>query len=279
MEKRSAILPDRPLPCRPICVANTGFALQNTYMHAPETLRLATWNIKHGAKADRYLGHPKAMAEACAALEADILALQEVDKGVARSGFRDLARLAAREAGMQEPIFRKTLDYRIGQYGNALLLGSDVTIIGEPDVEPLGGGYRFKRMVGKRFVHGRTKEPRNAIFATVHTRERTLTVAATHLSTERGLRKKQLHTVVDRLDWASGAVALLGDLNMQRREAQAVLGGSLQLPDTSPKTYPAPQPARSIDHIAVRGLIIHHVEAREMPVSDHRALIMDVEFY
>jgi endonuclease/exonuclease/phosphatase family metal-dependent hydrolase len=46
------------------------------------------------------------------------------------------------------------------------------------------------------------------------------------------------------------------------------------------KTFPAGAPTRQIDHVLARprpqGTVVG-VEARELPVSDHRALVVDLQ--
>ena len=64
-------------------------------MTTAATLRVATFNLKHGATAAGYIGNPALVAAACAELDADILALQEVDRHIWRSRFSDLYQRAA----------------------------------------------------------------------------------------------------------------------------------------------------------------------------------------
>lgn len=51
----------------------------------PEDLRVVSWNIEQGTRYER-------IREALAALDADVYLLQEVDRGVRRSDYRDVAR-------------------------------------------------------------------------------------------------------------------------------------------------------------------------------------------
>ena len=62
-------------------------------------MRLATYNIRHGAPAGR-LAASRSMARSVADLRADVVALQEVDRRVVRSFLVDQAGLAARRSGM-----------------------------------------------------------------------------------------------------------------------------------------------------------------------------------
>lgn len=236
-------------------------------------MRVATFNLKHGALPEGYRGHPEKVADACAELEADILALQEVDCYSPRSGLANLAALAAEAAGM-EPVFRPTRS-RLGlAYGNALLVRGEIKQVTELD---LGGTTRFRKVAGLPFAFG--FERRNAILAKATVEGKDISVAATHLSTRAPeLNGRQLEQVIAALAVRPAPQVLLGDLN--RLPADVI-------PYTKPfhfeltprvKTYPSRSPRAQIDHIAVSGLKIISAEAREMPISDHRALIAEVEF-
>ena len=83
-------------------------------------LRIATFNIKHGAQADGRVDHP-ALIRTCADLDADLLGLQEVDSGRLRSSFRNQAALVARRLGY-EIVYGTVVRHGVmGRYGNALL--------------------------------------------------------------------------------------------------------------------------------------------------------------
>ena len=75
-----------------------------------------------------------------------------------------------------------------------------------------------------------------------------------------------------------GVVA--GDLGRRERlgaaaEAQLAAAG-FALVDPSLPTYPAGAPSARIDHAAVDGLEVVGVEVVLLPVSDHRALVVEV---
>lgn len=236
-----------------------------------DTIRIATFNIKHGAYQNKYIGHARKMAEACASLEVDILALQEVDKGVVRSGFYDMARLAARAAGMV-PYFAPTLKYKIGEYGNALLVKGDLLL---KDHKTYEGGTRFNLGIGSHAVRlGR--EPRNAIFARARVKNKEITIVATHLSTQKDYRTEQLGRLLWGIPSDESPLIVAGDFNMNRKDALPYFTkAGMELIESEP-TFPADSPRRSIDHIAIRGLSVQSVRTVEMPISDHRAVIADV---
>lgn len=59
-------------------------------------MRLATFNLLHGRSLTDGLVDPDRLADAVHALDADVLALQEVDRDQSRSGHLDLTAIAAR---------------------------------------------------------------------------------------------------------------------------------------------------------------------------------------
>lgn len=233
---------------------------------------VATLNTHHGAEAQRYRANPDKFAEACEALQdVDILALQEVDKGVIRSGRADLAAIAAKSTGM-ELCFKPTMTYKTGQYGNALLVRGEIK---DEQVVGLGGGRRFNKKIGP-FKLSVGFEPRNAIVATAVVGGHEISVAATHLSTQAHLKEKQLEKVIAKLSRRRGPKILLGDLNMTPERASPHFdAGSLE---TTPETftYPSDEEIKQLDYVAVQGLTIYSVEARRLPVSDHLALVAEV---
>lgn len=240
-------------------------------------MRLATFNIKHGATAKGYRGDPEAVAEACADLRADVLALQEVDKGVPRSGSADLAAMAADAADMSV-VFAPTMRLQGGQYGNALLVRGEIDAV---EVVRLKGGrwLQGRRGGGRIFPLGR--EPRNAIVATALVGGRRLSVAVTHLATQPDVNRRQLPQAVAPLQDRPQPWVLMGDLNMTTDavRSEPLLRSMDLLP--APVTFPSWRPRKTVDHIATKGLVVGDGRMRVVRsprVSDHLALVADVGF-
>jgi endonuclease/exonuclease/phosphatase family metal-dependent hydrolase len=100
-----------------------------------------------------------------------------------------------------------------------------------------------------------------------------MTVATTHLHSGAHLvAERQLDAVVEMLDAEPEPHVLLGDLNLDSRRVTPHLGRGLVLAGGAP-TFPASNPARRIDHVAVHGLNIDSVSVQRLAVSDHCALI------
>jgi endonuclease/exonuclease/phosphatase family metal-dependent hydrolase len=83
------------------------------------TFRVMTYNIHHGEGTDGKLDLER-IAALIKAERADIVALQEVDRGTARTAKRDLAKELAELTDMQQ-VFGKNIDFQGGEYGNAIL--------------------------------------------------------------------------------------------------------------------------------------------------------------
>lgn len=91
----------------------------STLTPAPRSVRLISWNIRHGEGLDGRVDIERLAGE-LAALAPDIVCLQEVDVGVARSGRQDIPTELARRLSMHAA-FGKNIDYQGGDYGNAML--------------------------------------------------------------------------------------------------------------------------------------------------------------
>jgi endonuclease/exonuclease/phosphatase family metal-dependent hydrolase len=252
------------------------YCQETNIMERGNTIRLATFNLKHGAPYDDYWADPKQVDRACAELselQPDILALQEVDRGTARSGDLDLDTVVADTLGM-EAVFAQTMKFWRGRYGNALLVRGDIV---DPEELRLQGGHRFKFKAFGHKLQLPGHEPRSAILATARVRGHEISVAATHLSTEKNLSQKQLPRILRVLGGRPGPHVLMGDFNRTPDEVETeLLLGSMERIDSA-RTFPSPNPRKTIDHIAVNGLRICASEVRQLPISDHLALIADVE--
>lgn len=225
-------------------------------------LRIASFNILHGQRGD---GSGKVdhdlLGRSAAGLGADVLALQEVDVGVPRSGRVDQAAVVADAAGLQAAFGKAARVGGIGKYGNALLAREAPRDV---EVRTLPKAHR-------------NHEPRSALFADLAG----VTVAATHLSIHRPEVHDQLDAVVTALvERAAGRPCLLvGDLNLLPEEvAPVVEAAGLQLAPWEQPTFPNPQPRIRIDHVAAGGgIAFRSVDVVPTPSSDHCALVVVVE--
>lgn len=216
---------------------------------AAVALRLVTFNIQHGRRPDGEVDIDL-LARCCAALRADVLALQEVDRNLRRSHDTDTAAVVAEATGMAH-VFGAAIEVRGGEYGNALLVRGSIEDV---EVVPLVD-----------------EEPRCGILGTAVVGDERLSVCATHLGL-RGQARDQLPQLLDRLRARPGPRVLLGDLNLDPEDV--VAPGFT--PVVSDATWPAGNPRRAIDHVLLDGLDETATLVVPLPVSDHRALVVEV---
>src|SRR5918995_3129769 len=84
-------------------------------------MRLASFNIKNGMSDDGSCD-PDVLVSACRMLRADVLALQEVDRGLPRSNEADQTAIVAAGCGLKG-LYAPARRLDGGEYGNALLVG------------------------------------------------------------------------------------------------------------------------------------------------------------
>lgn len=96
----------------------TGCASAPKSRKGPE-FRVLTYNIHHGEGTDGRLD-PERLAQVIHESKADLVALQEVDRGVARTQGRDLPAELAQLTGLTA-LFANNYSVQGGEYGNAIL--------------------------------------------------------------------------------------------------------------------------------------------------------------
>jgi endonuclease/exonuclease/phosphatase family metal-dependent hydrolase len=251
-------------------------------------MRVATFNILNGRTPATDEVDVDALRSAIAALDVDVLALQEVDRNQPRSQHHDLTAIAAEAMGAVEHRFVAALHGSPGAtweaatgreqpdaagYGIALLSRCPMSawqVVRLP-VVPVPTPMRFRGSLRPTLVRD---EPRVAVAATVQSPEGPVTVANTHLSFIRWWNGRQLRTLVRALRSAERPLLLLGDLNMGPDRAAAL---TRMRSLAAHPTFPAEDPSEQLDHVLVDGeLAALGSRAPDLPLSDHRALVVDV---
>lgn len=251
-------------------------------------MRVATFNILHGRSLDDDRVDIDRFANAVKTLDADVLALQEVDRNQPRSANADLTAVAAEAMGAVEHRFVAALAGTPGStwtaatgdeqpdtaaYGIALLSRYPVQswevvrLAGTPTRVPM-------RSTGRRRPVLVRDEPRVAVAARMETPHGEMTVANTHLSFVGWSGRHQLRSVMRSLEGVE-PLLLLGDLNMSLARARAI---TAMTPLADEKTFPAAAPREQLDHVLARGEVGRVVDTgvHELPLSDHRALTVDL---
>lgn len=250
-------------------------------------MRIATFNLLHGRSVDDGRVEPGRLSDAVTALDADVLALQEVDRNQPRSHGADLTALAAEAMGAADARFVAAL---IGTPGGAWTVATGK----EADDSPGYGVALVSRypMVSWDVVRLRAAraglpmwlpgtrrpilvrdEPRVAVTAVLDGPSGLFTVCTTHLSFVPGWNRRQLRQVMASLAGCPEPLVLLGDLNMTSRPAARV---SALLPLAAAPTFPVHRPTRQLDHVLASGglRVTGPVEWPRLPLSDHRALVV-----
>ncbi len=195
-------------------------------------MRLATFNILHG----RTVGDGVDVArlqESVRAIDADILALQEVDVDQPRSNLADLTAAAAEAMGAVSHRFVAAISGTPGAtwsaatgdeqpgaaaYGISLLSRYPVTswqVVRMPRIPVKVPMY----LRGPNRVIIVDEEPRAAVIGRIETPLGPLTIANTHLSFVPGWNRRQLRRLVRDLRGLPGPRILTGDLNLSPKAA------------------------------------------------------------
>ncbi|MGE2726788.1 endonuclease/exonuclease/phosphatase family protein [Mycolicibacterium pulveris] len=252
-------------------------------------MRMATFNILHGRSVHDGVVEQDRLIEAVRELDADILALQEVDFDQPRSNKTDLTAIAAEAMGALSHRFVAAISGTPGAtwmaatgdeqpgtaaYGIALLSrfpAEHWQVLRLPRIP-----MRFPMYLpGPNRVAVVDEEPRAAMVGRLDTPLGPLTVANTHLSFVPGWNRVQLRHLLRDLRGFPSPSVLMGDLNMtpdpvRRWSGLRALAHGM--------TFPAEAPTRQLDHILTgdAGLRVERCCAPWLPVSDHRALVVDV---
>ncbi|HEX2869472.1 MAG TPA: endonuclease/exonuclease/phosphatase family protein [Ignavibacteriales bacterium] len=92
-----------------------------------QSLRVVTYNIHHGQGTDKRIDI-KRIGDFLDSCKVGLAALQEVDRGVERTGKIDILKLLSDQTGMHMA-FGKNIDFQGGDYGNAILSRFDIDTV------------------------------------------------------------------------------------------------------------------------------------------------------
>ena len=251
----------------------------------PGALRVVSYNLLHGIDLTaRGAVDLSGAAEVLADVDADVIALQEVDRGQDRSGGADQVAQLASLLGMTGafcPALHGSPDRswvpadarRDGPaYGVGLLVRSG--LLKTRHVRLPGGGAGSRGPNASLRNPGWDNEPRVALVADVHTAGWRLTVIVTHLSYLPLRAVRQLRVATQAAASATTRV-LIGDLNLPAWAVRAAVPGWRHA--GGQPTFPAWRPRLQMHPVLLDGPVAtEQAVAHPRSTSDHRPLVVDL---
>ena len=227
-------------------------------------LRVASYNIRHAEGMDGRIDLVR-IADVISRLEPDLIALQEVDKGVARTGGVDqMVKLA--ELTRMHAAFGKFMAYEGGEYGMGIL-----------------SRWSIKEAINYVLPPG--TEPRSALAARVGVRNSgEIVFVGIHLFDTAEERLAQSKALAQLFEAESAPVILAGDFNTEPEEdVLHFLKQNWTVPGKGDDrlSWPSDEPQVEIDYVMYRpGDRFKVLECRlvdEALASDHRPLVVTLK--
>ena len=233
-------------------------------------LRVMTYNIHIGIGMDKKLDLRR-ISEVILSNRPDLVALQEIDRGVKRTnGIDEIVELA--RLTRMDYAFAPNLDYQGGKYGVAILSRFPILAIDH-----------------RRFANKREAERRGFIRVEIMVKGQKLNFVTTHLDYQfADGRLFEAEQLIKALESIEGLLIVAGDFNDEPtgtsyklmlsrftdawNDAMSGAGGGL--------TYPSDKPVKRIDYIFVgksTGVSVKGAAVRSTLASDHLPLVVDLE--
>ena len=233
-----------------------------------KTFRVMTYNIHHGAGLDGKVDLQR-IADLIKREQADIVALQEVDKGVERTARRDCPAELAALTGMS-CVFSNNLHFQGGEYGNAVLTR-----------------FPIKRWTNRHYKMLGPGEQRGLLQVVLEVQGRELVFLDTHLdargdAAERLLSATELAEAVQ--PYRGRPMILCGDFNdtpgsrTHQKIAQTFADTWLVAGKGDGFTIPAEKPRKRIDFIWLSKeppITALRVWVPESEASDHLPVVAE----
>ncbi len=247
------------------------------FVKTDQSVRVLVYNI-HAGKDAAGQANLERVARLVLEHAADVVLLQEVDRGTRRSGGVDQLQ-ALMDATEFEGAFGRTLDYDGGLYGIAALSRGG---FGFQDTVPLVISPPQARAGGSH-------EPRGALVTVVRTRWGRWQAITTHLDASSGDDYRQqeaddLREILRERRAAGLPLMLGGDMNATPDSAVVKKLLAFGLRDAWTEcgtgdgfTFPASQPIKRIDYLFLTGTLrCTSAQVLDTQASDHRPLLVTV---
>ncbi|HEX8846252.1 MAG TPA: endonuclease/exonuclease/phosphatase family protein [Pyrinomonadaceae bacterium] len=232
-------------------------------------LRVMTYNIHVGIGMDKKLNLER-ISEVIRNEKPDLVALQEVDRGVRRTnGIDEIVELA--RLTQMEYAFAPNLDYQGGKYGVAIL-----------------SRFPIRSIDHRRYANKREAERRGLLRVEVSVKGRVIHFVTTHLDYQfADGRLFETEQLLQALADLKGPLIIAGDFNdepngtsydLMQRSFTDGWRDAMKDEGRDGLTYPADKPAKRIDYVFVsKDIHVRGAAVRQTLASDHLPLVVDLE--
>lgn len=224
---------------------------------------MLAYNVRHGAGMDDSVDLRRAAA-VIRAQRPDVVLLQEIDVGTARTGGGDQAAALAGLTGLPYHAFGRFMDYRGGAYGMAVLSATPIL-----------------DSANHRLPDG--EEPRSALAVRIRPAPDgpEMVFVGIHFYRTGPERLAQAERVVEILAGEPAPVLLAGDFNSEPGDpVLALLAAHWEMPVKAADarlTFPAGEPVKEIDFVFYRPAewfrLLEYRVVDERVASDHRPVL------